>query len=813
MLKHLSRQGRTFFLAVTPFIGLSTAEKAAPQTPPPAKARPMTAPAMSPQTWQLLSGNTGHPHAADLGLTYKYAQAPDNPGDEGRRLLDNDRPADDWNNTIGFNGGDKSVELRWPKPQWLGRVRIRMALPQVPARVEISARLGGAKEWVSLGEIVPAEKRDSGWQELTLKQLKLVQELRLDFRLKEWGFYINEVQLWGVPGYVRGADPAEKRGDKLLLAKASVPRATIVIAQNASDKVRAAASLLQNTLYQMSGAGLPIVTDDSKLSGALLLVGSGKLTDDMGARVKQGGYPVSERSIVRRRDLRIALLGNDAGAFEGTRRAVYLFLEQLGCGWFAPHARWTVIPKTPAPEVGAVNVNWQPAFSSRRIWWPWDAGPSPSDPQAFGLAGTPVFHTHIYSSIVPRDEKLFGEHPEYFAMVNGKRQMTQLSFTSPDVVKRAVQAARDYFSRNPDTATFSLSADDAGGFDESPEAQALDVNPGGRTLAFANNVMAQLRQTHPDKKIIFYAYWYTWEAPTRVKATPGVNVMAINNTCQAHALDDPLCPANKAWKANFANWKKTGAELSAYEWYIPAFADARWAVIPLVPGDVALRDLRFYHGQGVRWMFYESYNGEKIETAPLRWPLYLTVARGMANPNLSFKQIIEPACRKLFGPAAAPMSAFYQELARALKECPTHGYNWNPPNPRNIYTPAVLKKLRVLLAQAMTQTAGAAGDDAVLALRVHDVVAAWTRAETAITEFVPQDVYEVRSALGIFRTDREVIDMAYLRDLLGLNRDIPMILIDDKGHKRTLKADEKLRLSKTKPIRVESGTIKAGPTP
>lgn len=759
-------------------------------------------PATSPQTWQLLSGNTGHPGAVDLGLTYKYAQVPDNPGDEGRRLLDNDRPADDWNNTVGFNGGDKSVEFSWPKPQWLGRVRIRMGhlKPNLPKKVQVSALPGDAKEWVPLGEIVPEQKEGGVWYDLALKELKLVQKVRLDLRLKEWGFYINEVQLWGVPGYVGVAAATQKRGDKLLLANDGAPRATIVIAQNASDKVRSAASVLQSTLYQMSGAGLPIATDDSKPAGALLLVGSGKFTRDMGVQVKQGGYPIAERAVVRRKDLRIALLGNDGGAFEGTRRAVYLFLESLGCGWFAPQAHWTVIPKTPAPAAGLVNIDWKPAFSSRRIWWPWEAGPSPSDAQAWGLAGTPLYHTHIYSSIVPRDEKLFQEHPEYFAMVNGKRQMTQLSFTSPDVIKLAAQAARDFFAPNPDVATFSLSADDAGGFDESPEAQALDVNAGGRTLAFANNVMAQLRQTHPNKKIIFYAYWYTWEAPTRVKAAPGINVMAINNTCQAHSLDDPRCPANKAWKANFAKWQKTGAELSIYEWYIPAFTDPRWTPIPLVPGDVALRDLRFYHKQGIRWMFYESYNGEKISTAPLRWPIYLTVARGMENPSLSFQQIIDPACRKLFGPAAPTMSAFYQELARALEDCPAHGSNWNPPNPRNIYTPAVLKKLRVLLAQAMTQTAGA---DSTVALRVNDVLAAWIKAEAAIMEFVPQDVYEIRSALGIFRTDREVVDTAYLRDLLGLNHGTPLILIDDKGHKRTLKAGEKLKLSKTKPIRVQ----------
>ncbi len=733
MVRRAHRQGLGLFAAGVAVMGLLSIVTGAPQKAPPTAARRT----VSSPLWQLLSGNRGHAQAIDLGLTYTYAQPPNNPGDEGRRLLDNDAPADDWNNVVGFNFVDATLEMRWPKPQWLGRVRLRMAHPQhKPRKVEVLGRSDASKPWTPLGEIVPSQgESGSGWYELTLPQTKLVREVRLDLRLKEWGFFLHEVQLWGVPGYVgRGPVTAERRGGKALLAQKGVPRATIVVAEGAPEKVRAAAFLLQSALHRMTGAGLPVATDADKPTGTLLLVGPSKLTDAMGVQVKQGAYPARERSVVKGQSTKFALVGNDAGTYEGTRRAVYLFLESLGAGWFAPHLRWTVLPKSAAPEVGPRDIDFTPAFNSRDIGWTWPR--SDFDPTAWGLGGSGVFHVHIYSAIVPKDEKTFREHPEWFAMVGGKRQKSQLSFTHPEVVNRAAQMARDFFAQRPGFASFSLSADDAGGFDESPEAQALDVNAGGRTLAFANAVARKLRLTHPDKKLVFYAYWFTKPAPTRVRAEPGVNVMVINDTCQAHALDDLGCPANHEWKANFAAWKRTGAELSAYDWYVPAANDPRWAAIPLVPGDVALRDLRFYHRQGVRWMFYESGNGERGETFPLRWPLYYTVARGMEKPSLTFKGIMDPACRKLFGPAGSAMSAFYQELARALEASPTHGGNWHLPNARGLYPPPVQAKLRRLLAQAAAQAkTKTKGVDPAIAARVADVRAAWTRAEKAIATF------------------------------------------------------------------------------
>ena len=111
---------------------------------------------------------------------------------------------------------------------------------------------------------------------------------------------------------------------------------------------------------------------------------------------------------------------------------------------------------------------------------------------------------HNYENIIPLS--LFEEHPEYFALVDGQRTAsrgTQICFSNPEVVARAVKLARAHFDNDPSQVMFSLSANDSTGFCKCPECKKLGENPGGQTLSFANAVASELRKTHPDKDVAF----------------------------------------------------------------------------------------------------------------------------------------------------------------------------------------------------------------------------------------------------------------------------------------------------------------------
>ena len=57
-----------------------------------------------------------------------------------------------------------------------------------------------ADKWHDVGKIEPtADRGNQGWFVLTLSTLEPARQVRLTFRLKEWGFYIREIELWGLP--------------------------------------------------------------------------------------------------------------------------------------------------------------------------------------------------------------------------------------------------------------------------------------------------------------------------------------------------------------------------------------------------------------------------------------------------------------------------------------------------------------------------------------------------------------------------------------------------------------------------------------
>lgn len=677
----------------------------------------------------LLSNNGGK--GQDFGLKYSYPfDKPSSPKDTyrdtpdtfGNRLL-NGQPWGNWWDCIGINYKDLTVDFVWPEKHAIGLIKILMIRPQKPKLIEIQARLTEKDPWLEVGSMDITEPKS--WYEYKLKEPIMAKEVRLIFRLKEWGFYIDEVEFWGVPGFVatKKEFPLIMEKDNLILVKEGKPAAKIVVPENPGEKEKKAAQLIQSYIYQMTGAGLPVVEEGQETKGAIISIGKTRLNQQL--RIKQANYPEKEISIVKRKGSIIHIAGNDAGSFSGTVRAAYLFLEHLGCGFYGPAEHWKVVPKTQEIKVGNLDVSLSPAFSHRNISWPWSS--EKFDREAWGLGGVIGNHSHAYYRYIPA-EKYFKEHPEYFALVGGNRKAegAQICFSNPDVQKIIIERAREYFNQDPSRVMFSLSANDTGGFCECEECNKLGKTPGEKSLAFANIIAKELRKTHPDKYVIFYAYWFTAKAPENMKAEPGVFAMVINNSCKAHSLSDSGCPGKKNWVENFLKWKDTGARLSVYEWYIPGCNAKEWGDTPFIPGESALIDLRLWKKNQVEWIFYQSGDGEKEENYPIRWPMYYTIAKGMENPDVSYEQLIKQACDKLFGPASETMAEFYIELSKILNKCTSHSGNWTPPKIQDVYSIKDMQKLRGLLGQAL-KLASTAQEQVVW--RVNDVIKCWVKFE------------------------------------------------------------------------------------
>ncbi|NPV48459.1 MAG: DUF4838 domain-containing protein [Armatimonadetes bacterium] len=678
--------------------------------------------------WSVLSDNAADDEPQiTTGVTYTAEPAFSNPADpEGRRLIDRGGAWNDWNNTTGINGTDQTLVFDLKAIYGVGKVSLQFDMDAKPASVEVSLATGPEGPWETVGTIKPEAR--NGWYDLALDTPRPGRYVRMVFRLKEWGWYLREVKLWGTYGNEPGPGevlPTERDGDRLLLTKDGQPRASIIVAAQPSAKALRAARDLQEHVLKMSGATLPLRTDDGHWTGTLLLVGPSSYLNRAGVEPPTG-YPDNERVILRTVGDQIALVGNDEGVFCGTEFAVQMLLERLGCGWFGPDPLWQVVPRQPTVAVPPLNINHTPAFAVRSVWI--------GQGKRWYLGGVPLRAGHALDQIIPPGQ-YFADHPEYFSLIGGKRTAEgdfQLCTSNPDVIRITIEKARADFDAHPEQVMYSLSNRDCGGFCECSECAKTGSNPGARMLTFANAVARGLRQTHPDKWVIFLAYWFTAAAPPEpMQAEPGVSVMVVGSGCHVHPATDALCEANVGWTENLRRWAATGAKMGIYEWYIPGCSHKPWRRLPWVAGETAVRDLQLWRSVGVEWVTYESQTAYEENPYPLRWPLFYVAAKHMWDASLSADEILTDACRKLYGPAASAMRRYYRELEHAMRNAPVHSGIWNLPSGEAIYTPEVCQRLRALLADA--GEAAKQGDELVQQ-RVAAETAVWNLAEDTLAE-------------------------------------------------------------------------------
>ena len=239
-------------------------------------------------------------------------------------------------------------------------------------------------------------------------------------------------------------------------------------------------------------------------------------------------------------------------------------------------------------------------------------------------------------------------------------------------------------------------------------------------LYFANAIARELAKSHPGRYLLtFYAFWGTHDGPfPPMKAEPGVCVTQLNEGNHTQPWDRPERPDisqiidrnNRRERIAFDDWKKTGAIMSVREWWIPACDHPQWQRAPWYSGETALRNLRYWFSHGVRHVSYQT-GMEKGTGFPLRWPLYYTGARGLWDPEVTSRKIMQEACAKLYGPASAAMCNYYATIEQAMADSDLLAKSWRLPSPELIYTPEIEKKATGYLDSARAiPVDGAAGE-------------------------------------------------------------------------------------------------------
>jgi hypothetical protein len=383
----------------------------------------------------------------------------------------------------------------------------------------------------------------------------------------------------------------------------------------------------------------------------------------------------------------------------GTLLAVYTLLDDhLGVKWLWPGLFGEHVPSNPAAVVPLLDLRATPKLIIRSM----SLGYGKYHTAAFrdeskkwarrtrqGWTRSAVFGHSWFDTFNFRNDQSFKEHPEWFALVKGKRQPPQMCTTHPEVLQRMVD--RVLASKLDIT---NISPSDGGGFCEcteetksethkrlgAPSCTSLDV-PGylaydkksvqlsDRIFTYANEIARRVREKNPSKSVGMFAYTYYNKPPVKLDhIEPNLYLSFVY---QAMALRDPQALAE--WHDSVDGWKKFGAKMVVRE----GWGNHYLLCLPWMSYDQVLANLPEAYKLG----FIAGY-GEGGKSFATQAPNFWAVVRMLWDPERDPAKTMEDFYQSAYGPAAAEMRAYFETWNQALSE------NW-PKRRKVMDTPGI----------------------------------------------------------------------------------------------------------------------------
>lgn len=311
----------------------------------------------------------------------------------------------------------------------------------------------------------------------------------------------------------------------VLLANQGQSDYCIVIAEKAPPATRHAAGELQKFLKEISGAELPVVTDNEPRKKNEILLGSSSRLESTSpgtdlSKLGEEGY------ILRTTGANLIIAG---GTARGDLYGVYGLLEDhLGCRWFTPQA--SRIPQKQRLEIDPIDETRIPRLEYREVMIfdcqeaDWYARNRLNTTRLVeGKRGgafryVPDYYVHTFRLLVP-PETYFDAHPEYFCEVGGKRlrEAGQLCPTHADVIRIVTGRVRELFRQHPESRVISVSQNDSNkNYCQCEVCAALDEKEGShaaQVLHLVNAVAAGIEEEFPDKAVETLAYEWSRKPP------------------------------------------------------------------------------------------------------------------------------------------------------------------------------------------------------------------------------------------------------------------------------------------------------------
>ncbi len=422
--------------------------------------------------------------------------------------------------------------------------------------------------------------------------------------------------------------------------------------------------------------------------------------------------------------------GEDYVAISGGKRGViygaYEFLEALGCRFFTPECER--VPSMTTLDMEPLNTRQVPALEYREHNYYYFRnhprfavksrlnGHSSDIPERFGGHMPYTWFVHTFERMVPTT--VYGkEHPEYFAMYDGKRRTldggrTQLCLTNPEVLAIATESVRRALREHPETRILSISQNDVTPGCQCPRCLAVDReegSPAGTLMRFVNAIAEAMEPEFP--RVIFDTLAYNHTRPVPSKTRPRHNVcvrLCSIECCFSHPFetcdDDRGVTLPDGTRSSFirdlAAWGAYHDRLYIWD-YTTCFAHY---AAPFPNWRTLQPNMQAFVKNHVKGVF-EQANGSVRGGVDFNELRAYVITRLLWDPFCDVKRHIREFTDEYYGAAAPMVRRYIDALCDKAERDDIHvGFNDQTDTP--LYAPEMLRMLDGILDEAEAAVSG-----------------------------------------------------------------------------------------------------------
>ncbi len=526
-------------------------------------------------------------------------------------------------------------------------------------------------------------------------------------RMLEKGFAMGAVAGLLIAGCTLRRAPDMPERAAMVLAERERALAEIVLPVDPSFLEQQAAEELRAYLRRITGADFRIVSEGREKAEARVFVGRTKRAlAEFGERLDVLG---KEGFLLSNDGTSMVIIG---GGDYGTLYGAYELLEKYcGVRWYAPGDLGEIVPRCAMLSLPGFREEQRPRFEMRWVGkdTAWNLRNKmnrvidPDYPPAFRVVPS-IYHSQY--SLLPVKE-YFPQHPEYFALIDGKRcndRNAKLCYSNPEVAHTVAERMAELLRSDLSISLISFSPSDGQFWCDCEGCRAMDEPDvaadqrySRRSLIFYNKLAELLEREFPDQPVLVGAYNVYTQPPLDpdLRAHPNLRVIVTHydEYCMAHPVDDPDCPLNAKFRALLSAWQDRGVGgVYFYEYY----RKVNWLNLPWPIVHSISRDIPYFASIGTRGLFTQYSLGD-VWTNLLD---YYVAAKLLWDPDTDVRALLEEFYRLFYGPAAEPMRAYYEALEDAMANCGRHFPGNALRNAGCFLIPELMKRLGGYLRQA-----------------------------------------------------------------------------------------------------------------